>query len=89
MLGCQAEAEAFVRGLTAVHQHTGRIGSRSLRYWTRAARRPLNVAPEDESDEGQGKVWLKGLGDKVGEELKGLVIVGNDEEGAKFKDETA
>ena len=34
------------------------IGARSLEFWTRAAERPLYLAPEDERDEGRGKDFL-------------------------------
>lgn len=34
------------------------IGPKSMMFWARAAERPLYLAPEDETDEGQGKDFL-------------------------------
>ena len=41
-----------------MHDEFGRIGDRSLMFWTRAKERPLYLAPEDEEDEGRGKDFL-------------------------------
>jgi len=58
VLGLEAEATAFFRAVEDVYNTTGRIGARSLMYWTRAVERPLYLAPEDEEDEGNGKDFL-------------------------------
>lgn len=56
VLGLGAHAHALFRALVAVYDH-GRSGisARSLTFWTRAAERPLHLAPEDDDDEGKGK----------------------------------
>ena len=69
ILGLEEEAEAFFAALSDVdtQQYPGRIGSRSMTFWTRAAKRPLYLAPEDDQDEGHGADFLyeyeKGRGD--------------------------
>lgn len=52
VLGLEDEAAAFFHALGKVDEtHPGKISSRSLTYWTRAAKRPLYVAPDDEREE--------------------------------------
>jgi len=58
VLGLEAEATAFFRAVEDVYNTTGRIGARSVMYWTRAVERPLYLAPEDEGDGGNGKDFL-------------------------------
>jgi hypothetical protein len=58
VLGLEDEATAFFRAVEDVYNTTGRIGARSLMYWTRAVERPLYLAPEDEEDGGNGKDFL-------------------------------
>lgn len=58
VLGLDEEAKAFFDAVEKVHGETGRIGDRSLMFWTRAMERPLYLAPEDEQDEGMGKDFL-------------------------------
>ena len=58
VLGLEAEATAFFRAVEDVYNTTGRIGARSLLYWTRAVERPLYLAPEDKEDKGDGKDFL-------------------------------
>lgn len=80
ILGCQAEAEAFYRALMLVHEETNMISFKSIQYWTRAARRLLNVNPDDGSygnlgDEEGGRVFLRRLDDFVKVELAEKIIV--------------
>ena len=73
ILGCQVEAEAFFRVLRRIAVGMGKLDSSTLGFWTRAARRPLNVEPAAEmKDDGgtQGDEWLRGLDDLVGDELE-------------------
>lgn len=58
VLGLEAEAEAFFEALKVVCECGGKISARSLLFWTRAAERPLFIAPEDEEDEGRGAGFL-------------------------------
>ncbi|CAF9920791.1 hypothetical protein IMSHALPRED_005003 [Imshaugia aleurites] len=60
VLGLEKHATLFYRVLTSVYgQHGGSgIGNKSMMFWTRAAVRPLYLAPEDGTDEGQGKDFL-------------------------------
>lgn len=52
VLGLEDEAIAFFDALKKLNRtRPGRIGSTPMMYWTRAAKRPLNIAP-DEDDEG-------------------------------------
>lgn len=57
VLGLEAEAEAFFAALKNSKKRSN-IGSRTLTFWTRAAERPLYIAPEDETDEGRGARYL-------------------------------
>ncbi|KAL9077637.1 MAG: hypothetical protein Q9161_000009 [Pseudevernia consocians] len=59
VLGLDEHAAAFHRALSAVYDG-GRsgIGAKTMMFWTRAAERPLYLAPEDERDEGRGKDFL-------------------------------
>ena len=60
VLGLEEEAEAFFAALTDIYtqQYPGRIGSGSMMFWTRAAKRPLYVAPQDDKDRGHGADFL-------------------------------
>ena len=58
VLGLDEEAKAFFDAVEKVHGETGRIGDRSLMFWTRAMERPLYLAPEDEQDEGMRQDFL-------------------------------
>lgn len=58
VLGLEAEARDFFRAVKNVYDTTGRIGARSLMYWTRAMERPLYLAPEDDKDGEKGKDFL-------------------------------
>ncbi|MCJ1477405.1 hypothetical protein MMC13_006076 [Lambiella insularis] len=59
VLGLEDEARAFFVALQEVyHTHKGRISQKSLMFWTRAAERPLYLAPEDDSDDGNGEDFL-------------------------------
>lgn len=58
VLGLETEAENFYLALAEVHEHTGRISETSLMYWTRAVKRPLYLAPDDEEDRGNGVDFL-------------------------------
>lgn len=53
VLGLVAEAAALWRALTEVYEEKKVISERSYTFWTRAAKRPLRLAPEDEGDENQ------------------------------------
>lgn len=60
VLGLEQEAEAFFLTLARVYQSCeGKISKRSLTFWTRAARRPLWLAPEvnDVGETGKGFLW--------------------------------
>jgi len=59
ILGLEQEAEAFFAALEQLCQSAnGRISSRSLMYWTRAAKRPLYLRPERNEDKGDGVDFL-------------------------------
>lgn len=60
VLGLEQEAEAFFHALESIYQSCGgKIGKRSLIFWTHAARRPLWLAPEvdDLGQRGKGFLW--------------------------------
>ena len=60
ILGLEKEAEAFFQALGIMFEEGGgKISKRSFMFWTRAARRPLWLAPEDEDDGGvrRGFLW--------------------------------
>lgn len=60
VLGLEQEAEAFFNALESIYQSCGgKISNRSLIFWTRAARRPLWLAPDvnDLGQRGQGFLW--------------------------------
>ncbi|KZF25259.1 hypothetical protein L228DRAFT_244052 [Xylona heveae TC161] len=63
ILGLEPEAEAFFAALKSVYSSgKGNISSRSFTFWTRSAKRPLNIPPEDNSKNGwgnKGKVFLR------------------------------
>ena len=59
VLGLESEAQAFFIALKKVCEDApGQISDKSLRFWTRAAERPLYLAPEDEADDGEGQDYL-------------------------------
>jgi hypothetical protein len=59
VLGLEPEAEAFFVAVEQLCQSVnGQISSRSLMFWTRAAKRPLHLAPEQDEDEGDGADFL-------------------------------
>lgn len=58
ILGLEIEAEALWRALDEVYAHHRVISRKSWTFWTRAAKRPLYLAPEDEKDEGKGADFL-------------------------------
>ena len=59
VLGLEAEAQAFYMALKKVYEENpGHINAKSLKFWTRAAERPLYLAPEDDEDEGDGQDYL-------------------------------
>ena len=66
VLGLDEEAKAFFDVVKKVHDDTGRMGDRSLMFWTRAMERPLYLAPEDEADKGMGKEFLYEFEDREG-----------------------
>ena len=51
VLGLETEAWEFFKALKRVYEG-GKIGQKSMMFWTRAVERPLYLAPEDEDDEG-------------------------------------
>ena len=65
VLGLEDEAEEFFEALRRVYEKLKREGPRermigytSLIFWTRAAKRPLFLAPDDEEDRGRGQKFL-------------------------------
>lgn len=77
VLGLEKEADAFFKMLYWMCQalkcegpEECVISDTSLKFWTRAAKRPLFLAPEDEGDEGRGRGFLyeleRGRGVKMG-----------------------
>ncbi|MCJ1297749.1 hypothetical protein MMC08_000537 [Hypocenomyce scalaris] len=59
ILGLEQEAAAFFAALEKVNTaNRGMIGQKSLMYWTRAAKRPLYVAPNQKEEDGRGKDFL-------------------------------
>lgn len=57
VLGLEDEARAFFSTLQKVHAASN-ISSKSLMFWTRAAERPLYIAPDDEEDDGTAPDYL-------------------------------
>lgn len=51
VLGLENEALELFKALKRVYEK-GKIGQKSMMFWTRAIERPLYLAPEDEDDEG-------------------------------------
>ncbi|CAD6567827.1 MAG: hypothetical protein ASARMPREDX12_000812 [Alectoria sarmentosa] len=59
VLGLEKHATLFHRVLSSVYDNgKSGIGAKSMMFWTRAAGRPLYLAPEDDRDEGQGQDFL-------------------------------
>lgn len=61
VLGLELHAASFYRALKIVYadyKYGSDIGARTMMFWTRAAERPLYLAPQDEHDEGLGKDFL-------------------------------
>lgn len=51
VLGLEKEASEFFKALKRVYEE-GKIGQKSMMFWTRAIERPLHLAPEDEDYNG-------------------------------------
>ena len=51
VLGLENEALEFFKALKRVYEG-GKIGQKSMMFWTRAIERPLYLAPEDDDDDG-------------------------------------
>ena len=51
VLGLENEALEFFKALKRVYED-GKIGQKSMMFWTRAIERPLYLAPEDDDDDG-------------------------------------
>ena len=51
VLGLENEALEFFKALKRVYDG-GKIGQKSMMFWTRAIERPLYLAPEDDDDDG-------------------------------------
>lgn len=77
VLGLTIEAEALWRALERVWREKGVISKKSYEFWSRAATRPLRLAPEDDEHEDQStglssgmnlaeKGWLPGYGNDDG-----------------------
>lgn len=62
VLGLEAEAGEFLKALEFLYGSTGKISEKSMMFWTRAAKRPLFLAPEDDQDKGKGADFLYELG---------------------------
>lgn len=60
VLGLAMEAEALWRALDEVCKEQGIISKKSHEFWTRAAKRALHLAPEDDEDEDQSAGLLSG-----------------------------
>ena len=68
VLGLEPEARAFYAALDEVyHKYEGRIGQKSMEFWTRAVKRPLFLAPDDDSDEEEGEDFLLELEEQSAE----------------------
>lgn len=91
VLGLQQEAEAFFLKLESVyHSCGGKISKTSLTFWTRAAKRPLWLAPEvnDVSEPGKGFLWEFEEGRKnkgINKGLEGEIVDKNIEEASASK----
>lgn len=91
VLGLEQEAEAFFHALERVYQASGgRISKRTLVFWTRAARRPLWLAPEvnDLDEPGKGFLWEFEEGRKnkgIKKEVEGAVANRDIEEASASK----
>lgn len=85
VLGLEEEAKGFFEALQGVFEE-GTISDKSMMFWTRAIKRPLYLAPEDDNDKGDGADFLyeyendkkaasigdiEGGGGAVGDTLKG------------------
>ncbi|CAF9940725.1 hypothetical protein IMSHALPRED_002141 [Imshaugia aleurites] len=72
VLGLSAHAAALFSALSAVYDG-GRsgVGSRSMMFWTRAAERPLYMAPEEDDDEGRRRGFLYEFEFEAGREGRG------------------
>ncbi|MCJ1435308.1 hypothetical protein MMC27_004680 [Xylographa pallens] len=79
VLGLGKEALAFFAALQAVYKSSdGRISQKSMMFWTRAAERPLYLAPEDDRDDGEGLDFLYEYEEK--KTRKGSMASGAEEE---------
>ncbi|KAI9801501.1 MAG: hypothetical protein M1833_002733 [Piccolia ochrophora] len=50
ILGLEKEAEAFFQALLKIARRELSVSDRSIMYWTRAAERPLHIAPEEDHE---------------------------------------
>lgn len=95
VLGLEQEAEAFFLTLASVYDSCGgKISKRSLTFWTRAAKRPLWLAPEvnDTGEPGKGFLWEFEEGRKnkvVKKELEGETADNDIEEASSPKNNGA
>ncbi|KAM3416679.1 Opioid growth factor receptor [Cercospora zeina] len=58
ILGLEKAASDFYEALCA--NEGGKVASRSLMYWERAAKRPLHLPPDESNEEAPGVGWLRG-----------------------------
>lgn len=78
VLGLEEHAAGVHRALRSVYDGgKSGIGGKSMMFWTRAAERPLYLAPEDEKDEGQGKGFLYEYEASKQAEANGQAAAGN------------
>ena len=57
VLGLEEEAKGVFKALQGVFEE-GKISDKSMMFWTRAVKRPLYLAPEDDDDKGKGADFL-------------------------------
>ena len=88
VLGLEKEAWEFFKALKGVYEG-GKIGQKSMMFWTRAIERPLNLAPEDEDDSG-GCDFLYEFesGKKTSSERSSKSVRSNEEQVEAAKDST-
>jgi hypothetical protein len=56
ILSLEHVAAAFHKALK--DNDDGRVSSRSLTYWDRAAQRPLHLPPSEDDESAEGIAWL-------------------------------
>ena len=59
VLGCEVMAEAFYAALVEAGESFGRVSSRTMQFWERAAKRPLWLPPSENDENARGVEWLK------------------------------